>query len=427
MSIYPAQTTTQGSIFNPDLWVAGDTETIDAEYLSANYLKFPVSQGYETLNGMTNLGSTIFSSDVRFNSTIKDTSGDVGTAGQVLSSTGTGTNWIAASAGTTYISYSASATLSTSVNPTLLVVVSGATVGKVITIPSGYSLGQKIQIKNTGSVVASISTTNTVFIYSSTTILNSITLESGDVVNLIYNGFTWIQYTPTTNLTKLTSAGAITATTGNITASSGNIIGTLLRNAPNTASISSTGVVSGVSMASATFDAAADALAGATALTIGSNVVIGNIVIGAALSAGDISIATTQAAGGTVSIGSNNTETTLSGDVFVAGGGNFGTTGVLSGKTGYDTTSSNFTIPATINSTYILRITGGTPNINLPTAVIGQTIIIRSITTGAVTITATASAVIFASKSAVSVGSIALATAESITLYATTALQWIQI
>ena len=382
MSIYPAQTTTQGSIFNPDLWVAGDTETIDAEYLSANYLKFPVSQGYETLNGMTNLGSTIFSSDVRFNSTIKDTSGDVGTAGQVLSSTGTGTNWIAASAGTTYISYSASATLSTSVNPTLLVVVSGATVGKVITIPSGYSLGQKIQIKNTGSVVASITTTNTVFIYSSTTILNSITLESGDVVNLIYNGFTWIQYSPSNRFSKILCPA---------------------------------------------YDAVADASAGTAALTIGSNVIVGNIVIGAALSAGDISIATTQAAGGTVSIGSNNTETTLSGTVLVSGGASSGTTGVIIGKTGYDSVSSNFTIPATINSTYILRITGGTPNINLPTAVIGQTIIIRSITTGAITITATASAVIFANGSAVSVGSIALATAGTIRLYATTALQWIQI
>jgi hypothetical protein len=61
MSIYPAQTTTQGSIFNPDLWVAGETETIDTDYLNANYLKFSVAQGYETLNGMTNLGDTVFS------------------------------------------------------------------------------------------------------------------------------------------------------------------------------------------------------------------------------------------------------------------------------------------------------------------------------------------------------------------------------
>jgi hypothetical protein len=70
---------------------------------------------------------------------------------------------------------------------------------------------------------------------------------------------------------------------------------------------------------------------------------------------------------------------TLSGDVLVTGGGTSGTTGVLAGRTGYDIVSGNFTIPVTINSTYFLRVTGGTPNINLPTAVIGQTIIIRSI------------------------------------------------
>jgi len=56
MSIYPPQTTAQGSIFNPDIWVAGDSTTIDADYLNENYLKYPVAQGYETLTGATNLG-----------------------------------------------------------------------------------------------------------------------------------------------------------------------------------------------------------------------------------------------------------------------------------------------------------------------------------------------------------------------------------
>ena len=152
-----------------------------------------------------------------------------------------------------------------------------------------------------------------------------------------------------------------------------------------------------------TFNAVADTTAGNTALTIGSNVSAGNIVIGGGLGAGDISIATAQTTGGTVAIGSANTVMTLSGDVLVTGGGTSGTTGVLAGRTGYDTVSGNFTIPATINSTYFLRITGGTPNITLPVPVIGQTIIFRSITTGLVTINASASTTIILNGSFVSI------------------------
>ena len=87
-------------------------------------------------------GSETFPSNITLQSTLTDASGEVGTAGQVLSSTGSGTNWISATSGSTYISYAVSATLSTAVNPTLLVVVSGALVGKVITIPTGYPVGQ---------------------------------------------------------------------------------------------------------------------------------------------------------------------------------------------------------------------------------------------------------------------------------------------
>ena len=62
-----------------------------------------------------------------------------------------------------------------------------------------------------------------------------------------------------------------------------------------------------------TLDCLTDAGAGSTSLSIGPSAKNGNIVIGAALSAGDISIAAAQASGGTVTIGSANTATTLNG------------------------------------------------------------------------------------------------------------------
>jgi hypothetical protein len=60
MSIYPTPTRTQGSIFNADLWIAGEVGELTKEYLEANFLEFPVSQGFETLNGFTNLGTAQF-------------------------------------------------------------------------------------------------------------------------------------------------------------------------------------------------------------------------------------------------------------------------------------------------------------------------------------------------------------------------------
>ena len=173
-----------GIDFNPSFYQSSSSDSLTATTGKKLFLSYPVAQGSET-----------FPSNITLLSTLTDSSGDVGTLGQYLSSTTSGVSWTTPSSGSTYVAYSASATLPTITDPTLLVVVSGATVGKVITIPAtGYSVGQKIQIKNTGSVVASISTSLiTAFLYSSTSAAISITLESGDVVNLIYTGFAWIQ------------------------------------------------------------------------------------------------------------------------------------------------------------------------------------------------------------------------------------------
>ena len=176
-------------------------------YFESNYYSFVQT----TLNAGTTLLSSnnnwtaenVFNGNIRLNSTLKDTSGSVGTLGQYLSSTGSGTSWISQSSGSTYIAYTASTTLPTITNPTLLVVVSGITVGIVITIPTGYSLGQKIQIKNNASNSISIATVDTVFTYASIALKNLLTLDSGDVANFYYTGFSWIQYSPSNVFNKL--------------------------------------------------------------------------------------------------------------------------------------------------------------------------------------------------------------------------------
>jgi hypothetical protein len=62
-----------------------------------------------------------------------------------------------------------------------------------------------------------------------------------------------------------------------------------------------------------------DTTAGTTALEIGSKVAIGNIVIGAALGQGDISIGANQTSGGTITIGSDSSATEINGALTTTG------------------------------------------------------------------------------------------------------------
>jgi hypothetical protein len=188
-----------GISFNKSFYQSSSDDYLTASTGKKIFLSYPIAQGDE-----------LFASNITLQSTLTDKNGSVGTLAQVLTSTTTGTAWQTISVGgTTYAAYSATATLSTLVNTTLLVVVSGATVGKTITVPTGYPVGQKIQIKNTGTVVLSISTTVSVFIYTATGVATSVSLESGDVANLIYTGFAWIQYTPSNTFTKTQPRGRV--------------------------------------------------------------------------------------------------------------------------------------------------------------------------------------------------------------------------
>ena len=65
MASYPAPTHLQGNIFNPSAWIQ-DME----ESSQSGFLKYPLAQGSETLNGMINLGSTVLNGSLNAKSGI---------------------------------------------------------------------------------------------------------------------------------------------------------------------------------------------------------------------------------------------------------------------------------------------------------------------------------------------------------------------
>jgi len=112
------------------------------------------------------------------------------------------------------------------------------------------------------------------------------------------------------------NASTSTRTTGAInigTTSAGVTPITIGTTGQSTIALNGTSVTATTKLLTPIIDCVTDATAGNTSLAIGPSAVVGNIVIGAALGAGDISIATAQTSGGTVTIGSSNTVTTLNG------------------------------------------------------------------------------------------------------------------
>ena len=196
-----------GISFNKSFYQSSTDEYLTASTGKKLFLSYPISQGSE-----------IFPSNITLQSTLTDSSGDVGTAGQILSSTGTGTNWISSTSGATYIGYTASATLPTSPNPRLLVIFSGTTALQTLTIPAlAYSLGQVIQIRNRSNKDVTISSgLSSMMIYGTSVTATSYTLIPEDSFNLVWNGFAYMQYTPTNLFTTLTTTGLLTAN-GDIT------------------------------------------------------------------------------------------------------------------------------------------------------------------------------------------------------------------
>ncbi|AIW01903.1 MAG: hypothetical protein ASQ68_gp13 [Yellowstone Lake virophage 6] len=362
-------------------------------------------------------GTNTFDNNVRLNSTLTDTSGDVGTAGQVLSSTGTGVNWITQSSGSTYINYTASATLPTTTNPTLIVLFSGTTAGQTLTIPtSAYSVGQVIQFKNRASVNVTISSgLSLMFLYASgtSTTVTSYSLAPNDTYNLYWIGFAYVQYTPSNTFSTLaspiynsatdTTAGTTALTigsnviTGNIvignnTAFNGIIsiggssvspnLPNILIGAYNTTLYLVKGFVLTVdtSLGLGQYKAYLNVDDFRTSLYLGNNMTTGSLRLGSSLTTG-----------GTVSIGSVNSETTINGVLI-------GQNGCLAGRTNYisiNTSDLPQTVSTVINTDMFVFLFGSTVGtLNIPVVSnIGQRITVKNTSTQIITLAFPASSV----------------------------------
>ena len=163
-----------GILFNPNFYQSSSSDYLTASTGKKLFLSYPISQGSE-----------IFSSNVTLQSTLTDSSGDVGTAGQVLSSTGSGTNWVAQSA-STYAAYTASATLPATTNTRLLILFSGTTASQTLTIsPYIYPVGQVFQFMNRASVNVTINTSLlNILLHGSSTPVTTYTLIPSDTFNI---------------------------------------------------------------------------------------------------------------------------------------------------------------------------------------------------------------------------------------------------
>ena len=174
-------------IFDPSVFPSASGTALTIASGSKYFLTYPVAQGSE-----------IFPSNVTLQSTLTDSSGDVGTTGQVLSSTGTGTNWVANSSNNNTINYNTSAlpfTLPIPTQANTYYTFTGTTpAGGILTIPiSGITTGTYIYIKNaSGTVGINISTTYIKF-QGSTTTTTLRSVQTGKGIALYFNGSYWIE------------------------------------------------------------------------------------------------------------------------------------------------------------------------------------------------------------------------------------------
>ena len=191
-----------GIIFNPSFYSSSSSTYLTQSTAKNYFLSYPLSQGSET-----------FSSNVKLQSTLTDTSGSVGTSGQILSSTATGVSWING-VGNSYISYNTSTlpfTLSLASNSNLYILFSGTTgSGGIMTIPTtGITNGTYIHVKNISSGTVNLSSSFIQFqtAASGTAILD---LNSGESFQAYFNGTYWVQSSITKKVDNLTINNTLT-------------------------------------------------------------------------------------------------------------------------------------------------------------------------------------------------------------------------
>ena len=174
-----------GIIFNPSFYTSSSSTYLTQSTAKNYFLSYPLSQGSET-----------FSSNIKLQSTLTDTSGSVGTSGQILSSTTTGVSWING-LGNSYISYNTSTlpfTLALASNSNLFILFTGTTnSGGIMTIPTtGITNGTYIHVKNISSGTVNLSSSFIQF-QSGVSSTGIIDLNAGESFQAYFNGANWVQ------------------------------------------------------------------------------------------------------------------------------------------------------------------------------------------------------------------------------------------
>ena len=351
-------------IFDASIFPTASGTALTIASGSKYFLTYPVAQGSE-----------IFPSNITLQSTLTDSSGDVGTAGQILSSTGTGTNWINPAGITgnldlpppyglltdtitqsaSHVSGSNINLYGTSTNSDILIgstlpapqtvricnTTSGSSGGSVHcsnigfdganinnattpaagTIKIGNSLTTGPLYIGCGSTTAT-HTTGPILIGSDSTATGGISIGTNSTtLPLTANAINIGSGTYTTNILGtstmsglITASSGLTATSGNITASSGVVIAPTVRNGANTGSISPGGIITGTSIIAPSYNASANA----DDVGICTNQTSGflNIGTGARTTAGTINIGTgSGAVVNPINIGGAGSSTLLTGVV----------------------------------------------------------------------------------------------------------------
>lgn len=199
MAVYTPPTETL-PIFDNSAFPSSDGTALTIATGRNYFLTYPVAQGEE-----------IFPSNITLQSSITDSTGSKGLSTQILSSTGTGTQWIYSGLNG-YSTYAMSAlpfTLPTTVFSNLYVLFTGTGSG-TLTIPiTGFTTGTLLSIKNISSGTLSIST-STILFSSSTVTTSLIALFSPYTISLYFNGTSWIQTTVSNKMNDLELTGTLT-------------------------------------------------------------------------------------------------------------------------------------------------------------------------------------------------------------------------
>jgi len=188
-------------IFDPSVFPSASGTALTIASGSKYFLTYPVAQGSE-----------IFPSNVTLQSTLADASGDVGTAGQILSSTGTGTNWIDNTGGeNAYITLNTSTLPSTLPIPTeanTYVYITGTlNDGGALTIPTtGVTTGTFINFKNYTTLTVNIVGSSFILYSSFGTTIPPYVLGAGCSASFYYNGTVWVQANVDRTFTNLFSS-----------------------------------------------------------------------------------------------------------------------------------------------------------------------------------------------------------------------------